>query len=152
MAGYAFGFNPPYGLPGEVRFHDRSGTTADGRWHLIAAPERGDAPLKVRQQVMVYDAHLLAGREIEIPRADGMQQLLYVFDGEISAGGADLVKGDALADDENPLPAIKAIRPSTLVAFPVDRHARATRAGTISGGGVTDVHAQCAPPGHRANR
>ncbi|MBR1156306.1 pirin family protein [Bradyrhizobium sp. JYMT SZCCT0428] len=121
-------------LPGEVQFHDRDNTAADGRWHLIAAPETSDAPLKIRQQVIVYDAHLPAGREIEIPKADGMDQLLYVFDGEINAGTAHLLKGDALADDETPLPAIKTIRPSTLVAFLVDRHAPATRAGTISGG------------------
>ena len=109
-------------------------TLADGRWHLIAAPETNDAPLAIRQQVIVYDAHLPAGREIEIPQADGMQQLLYVFDGEISAGSTHLLKGDAIADDEEPLPAIKAIRPSSLVAFLVDRRAHATRAGTISGG------------------
>ena len=121
-------------LPGEVQFHDRSETLADGRWHLIAAPETNDAPLAIRQQVIVYDAHLPAGREIEIPQADGMQQLLYVFDGEISAGSTHLLKGDAIADDEEPLPAIKAIRPSSLVAFLVDRRAHATRAGTISGG------------------
>ncbi|WP_456620522.1 MULTISPECIES: pirin family protein [unclassified Bradyrhizobium] len=121
-------------LPGEVQFHDRDDTVADGNWHLIAAPETSDAPLTIRQQVIVYDAHLPAGREIEIPRADGMQQLLYVFDGEINAGAAHLLKGDALADNETALPAIKAIRPSTLLAFLVDRDAHATRAGTISGG------------------
>jgi quercetin 2,3-dioxygenase len=121
-------------LPGEVQFHDRDDAIADGRWHLIAAPEASDAPLKIRQQVMVYDARLPAGHEIEIPRADGMQQLLYVFDGEISAGSTNLLKGDALADDETPLPPIKAIHPSTLLAFLVDRDAHATRAGTISGG------------------
>jgi redox-sensitive bicupin YhaK (pirin superfamily) len=121
-------------LAGEVQFHDRDDTIADGKWHLIAAPETSAAPLKIRQQVMVYDAHLPAGHEIEIPQADGMDQLLYVFDGLIGAGGADLLKGDALADDEIPLPAIKAIRPSTLLVFLVDRDAHATRAGTISGG------------------
>ena len=121
-------------LPAEVQFHDRDGTLADGRWHLVAAPETSDAPLAIRQQVIVYDAHLPADREIEIPRADGMQQLLYVFNGEISAGSTQLLKGDALADDENPLPTIKTVRSSTLVAFLVDRSARATRAGTISGG------------------
>ncbi|TSD86080.1 hypothetical protein FFK22_024450 [Mycobacterium sp. KBS0706] len=121
-------------LPGEVQFHDRDDAMADGRWHLVAAPETSDAPLKIRQQVIVHDAQLPAGRGIEIPQADGMDQLLYVFDGEISAGSAHLLKGDALADDEAPLPAIKAVRPSTLIVFLVDRHARATRAGTISGG------------------
>ncbi len=120
-------------LPGEVQFHDRNEALADGMWHLIAAPETSDAPLAIRQQVVVYDTHLPAGSEIEIPQTDGMHQLLYVFDGEISAGGTHLLKGDAIADDEKPLPAVKAIRPSTLVAFLVDRRARATRAGTISG-------------------
>ena len=121
-------------LPGTVQFYDRDDALADGNWHLIAAPETSDAPLKVRQQVSVYDAHLPAGHEIEIPHADGMDQLLYVFDGEINAGTAHLLKGDAVADDEAPLPVIKAIRRSTLVVFLVDRQARATRAGTISGG------------------
>lgn len=121
-------------LPGEVQFHDRDDTIDDGNWHLVAAPETSDAPLTIRQQVMLYDAHLPAGREIEIPRADGMQQLLYVFDGEISAGDAHLQKGDALADDEAALPIIKAMRPSTVLAFLVDRNAHASRAGTISGG------------------
>jgi redox-sensitive bicupin YhaK (pirin superfamily) len=121
-------------LPGEVQFHDRDETLADGGWHLIAAPETSDAPLAIRQQVIVFDAHLPAGHEIEIPQANGMQQLLYVFDGEIGAGSTHLLKGDAIADDEGPLPAVRAIRPSTLVAFLVDRGARATRAGTISGG------------------
>jgi hypothetical protein len=63
-----------------------------------------------------------------------VQQLLYVFDGKISAGSAHLLKGDALADDEIPLPSIRAIRPSTLVVFLVDRRAPATRVGAISGG------------------
>lgn len=119
-------------LPGMVQFHDRPTARSRGRWHLIGGPESGDAPLKIRQQVVVYEAHLEAGQEVRVPGADGMTPWLYVMDGSVSVGDS-LRKGDAVTDLEEALPMVRAESASTLVAFLVDRSAPASTAGTISG-------------------
>jgi len=120
-------------LPGTVHFHDRSAALTQGTWHMIGGPEDGSAPLKIRQQVAVYEARLTEGQEVSVPTDEGMAPWLYVMDGEVRAGNVELGKGDALTDIDGPLPAIHAESQTTLVAFLVDRSARASEAGTISG-------------------
>jgi len=120
-------------LPGRVQFFDRTSMGVDGQWHLVAGPEDSGAPLKLRQQVMVYDAHLAVGAEIEAPVATGMTPWVYVMDGVVTAGGETLGKGDAVTDLDAQLPRFEAMEPATLVAFLVDRTAPASQAGMISG-------------------
>lgn len=120
-------------LPGEVQFHDRPEEPVAGNWTLLAGPEGDGAPLVIRQEVAFYDAHLRAGDVIDVPQTNGRSQWLYVMDGEVALAGETLRKGDAATDGAAALPAITAIGPTTLVLFLVDRQAKATLAGTISG-------------------
>ncbi|OWK22815.1 hypothetical protein AJ87_46000 [Rhizobium yanglingense] len=59
----------------------------------------------------------------------GVSQWLYVMDGLATIGEEKLGKGDAAADAELPLPKIRAEASTTLVLFPVDRHAHSSLAG-----------------------
>lgn len=120
-------------LPGDVQFFDRPDDIMDGRWHLVAGPQASDAPLKIRQQVTVYDANLRAGDEIALPTVQGLSPWVYVMDGIVTIGTETLAKGDAVTDLHQPLPTLRAKGPTTLVGFLVDRTAPATQAGTISG-------------------
>jgi redox-sensitive bicupin YhaK (pirin superfamily) len=120
-------------LPGNVQFFDRPDNIVDGQWHLIAGPEASEAPLKIRQQVIVYDAHLMTGDELTVPTVEGLSPWVYVMDGAVTAGTETLGKGDAMTDLDQPLLTLRAEAPATLVAFPVDRTAPASQAGTISG-------------------
>jgi redox-sensitive bicupin YhaK (pirin superfamily) len=120
-------------LPGEVHFYDRPSDFNAGRWNLIAGPEASDAPLKFRQQVIVYDVHPKAGQELSLPTAGQMTPWLYVMDGTVSMGDVRLEKGDAVTDLERPLPELRAESDATVVLFLADRSAQASTAGTISG-------------------
>jgi len=120
-------------LPGMVRFYDRNDHSVEDTWRLIAAPENSTAPLNIRQKIKVYDASLRAETTIEIARADGMEPLLYVFDGEIEVGGQQFRKGDTLAPGVDGPRSVTALQPTTFVLFLVDRSAPASLAGTISG-------------------
>jgi redox-sensitive bicupin YhaK (pirin superfamily) len=120
-------------LPGQVQFFDRPDDSASGSWILIAAAEGEGAPLSIRQDVTVYDAHLRVGESIKIPHVEGLSQWLYVMDGEISIGGDSLQKGDAVTDFDDALPPVEAKMPTGLVLFLVNRNATASLLGTISG-------------------
>jgi len=121
-------------LDGTVQFFDRPAPISDSQWHLLGGPEDSDAPLKIRQQVRVYDAHLASGQALSLPPTGNLSPWLYLMDGTIRIGDQLLVKGDATTDLDAALPSIHAESDATLVLFLVDRTARATRDGTISGG------------------
>ena len=120
-------------LPSEVHFYERALDFKAGHWNLIAGPEASTAPLKFRQQVTAYDAHPTAGLELSVPTTEKMTPWLYVMDGSVAIGGVRLGKGDAVTDVEQPLPKLRAEDNSTLVLLLVDRSARASTVGTISG-------------------
>jgi len=119
-------------LPGKVQFYDPPQKLPDGQWHLIAGPESSSAPLKVRQRVFVYDAHLGKSGQLSVPGVEGMNPWLYVMDGAVTLDNAHLGKGDAAAEFD-PAERISAEANTTLVLFLVDRSAPASTAGTISG-------------------
>jgi quercetin 2,3-dioxygenase len=120
-------------LAAGVQFFDRPAPISTGHWHLIGGPATADAPLKIRQQVRVYDARLAGGQILSVPTADNLTPWLYVMDGAVREGSERFVKGEAATDLDAALPAIHAEADATLVLFLVDRSARATRDGTISG-------------------
>jgi len=120
-------------LAGTVQFFDRSAPINNGQWHLLGGPENSDAPLKIRQQVRVYDARLASGQVLAMPTVSALAPWLYVMDGAVRVGSERLGKGDAATDLEAALPSVHAESEATLVLFLVDRTARATRNGTISG-------------------
>jgi redox-sensitive bicupin YhaK (pirin superfamily) len=120
-------------LPALVNFYERPDGAPSEKWGFVAAPEGSAAPLTIRNEVRVYDVHLHEGSEIDVPAAEGMAPFLYVLDGAIEVGDQRLGKGDGISDDSGALPPVAALGDATLVLFLVNRSARASRAGTISG-------------------
>lgn len=120
-------------LPSAVTFLDRPNGAPVGAWGLIAGPEDSGAPLTIRNAVQVRDARLREGQELEVPAVPGLTPFLYVIDGAIEVGCEAIGKGDAVSGADHPLPPIRAAADSGLVLFLVDRAARSSRAGTISG-------------------
>lgn len=114
-----------------IQFHEKPVHNPD--WYLMVGPEGSEAPLHVRQNVYILDAHPIQGDEIEIPFYKGFQPFLYVMDGEIEIEEVRVSKYEAVTDLDNSLPPIYTTENATLVLFLVDRNAPMSLKGTISG-------------------
>jgi len=103
-------------------------------WRLLAGPVGSAAPSFVRQAIYLYDAHLSAGRSIDLPSVPGFDRWLYVFRGAVSVGDKQAETHTALTigADETAVE-VTASRETDLVLFLVDRQAPFSRAGTLSG-------------------
>ena len=99
----------------------------------MVGPAELSPPLKLRQQIAIYDVHANKGTALELPKIAGMTPWLYVMDGEISVHDYTLAKGDAITGDSNELTDISVSKDSTLVLFLVDLKAKMTYAGNFSG-------------------
>ena len=55
-------------LSPEIQFHDKPVDNSD--WYVMVGPEGSEAPLYLRQNVYILDAHPKAGEELEIPIYD----------------------------------------------------------------------------------
>lgn len=102
-------------------------------WNLLVGPSQCNAPVYVRQDVYMYDAHPEAGDRLEIPVQEGYHQYLYVMHGEIAIGTTTVSKFEAVTDTEHPLPPINVQKQTTLVLFLVNVKAKMSMTGTISG-------------------
>lgn len=120
-------------LAPQVQFYERPASFTDGQWHLLGGPAGSNAPLLIRNQVFVYDAHPQAGVELAIPTVTGFQQWVYVMDGAITVGDHMLTKGDAISDPSAALPTLHAKSAATVVAFLTNPAAPASLAGSHSG-------------------
>ena len=118
-------------LPAEIQFHDKPTDNSD--WYVMVGPEGSDAPLYVRQNVYIMDAHMKAGDSLEVPIYEGLEPFLYVMSGEIQVGDILVGKQEAVTDVDAPLPAFTAKTDATVVLFVVDLEAEMSMAGTISG-------------------
>lgn len=102
-------------------------------WRLIGGPTEINAPLVIRQKVVVYDVHGKQGEQFTLPQIEGYTPWLYVFDGEITAHGETLRKGDGISGTSDELTAITLVKDTTVVLFLVDLNAKMTLAGNFSG-------------------
>lgn len=118
-------------LPAKIQFHDKP--TDNRNWYVMVGPEGSEAPLHVRQNVYILDAHPKAGEELEVPIYNGLTPFLYVMSGEIDIQNVIVRKQEAMTDLVNPLPTITAYKNSVIVLFFVDMGAPMSMAGTISG-------------------
>ena len=118
-------------LPAEIQFHDKPTDNRD--WYVMVGPEGSAAPLYVRQNVYIMDAHMKAGDSLEVPIYEGLAPFLYVMSGEIQVGDILVGKQEAVTDVDAPLPAFTAKTDATVVLFVVDLEAEMSMAGTISG-------------------
>ncbi|MEH7381441.1 pirin family protein [Bacillus sp. JJ1533] len=117
-----------------IQFHEKPIRNRD--WYLMVGPEESQAPLRVRQNVYILDAHPKQGDQLDIPSYKGLKPFLYVLDGEIAVGDFQLKKMEAVTDIDKPLPPITAVTDSTVVLFLVDMNAPMSMMGTISGKSV----------------
>jgi redox-sensitive bicupin YhaK (pirin superfamily) len=115
----------------DIQFHDKPTNNRD--WYLMVGPQGSSAPLVVRQNVYILDAHPMAGDELEIPEYKGYIPFLYVLNGEVTIGNLTVGKQEAITDLEKPLPPLIACENSTIVLFFVDMNAPMSMEGTISG-------------------
>ena len=117
-----------------VQFVNLDEAKRNDRWRLLTGPIGSAAPSFVRQALYLYDTHLSAGGIIELPSVAGFDRWLYVFHGAVSVGQQEASTHTALVigADETALN-VKARAESDLVVFLVDRNAKLSREGTISG-------------------
>jgi redox-sensitive bicupin YhaK (pirin superfamily) len=117
-----------------VQFIDLDEAKRNDQWRLLTGPIGSAAPSFVRQAVYLYDAHLSAGGSIDLPSKAGFDRWLYVFRGAVSAGQREAGTHTALmiGADETALN-VTATMESDLVVFLVDRAAKFSREGTMSG-------------------
>lgn len=118
-------------LPPTIQFHEKPVDNED--WYLMVGPEGSDAPLTVRQQAYILDAHLKAHETLDVPVYEGLKPFLYVMRGKITIGDYNLSKYEAATDLEENLPPITAIKDTTVVLFFVEMDVSMTLDGTISG-------------------
>jgi len=119
-------------LDPSVQFYERP-AIPHGEWTHLGGPLGSGAPLTIRNQVNVYDAHLKTGDRITVPSSQGWRQWLYVMDGTVEVGGQLLEKGDAVVDSVKDLQPFRATSDSTLVAFVINPAAPVSLAGNFSG-------------------
>ncbi|MDR4887347.1 pirin family protein [Fredinandcohnia sp. QZ13] len=114
-----------------IQFHEKP--IRNRNWYLMVGPEGSQAPLKVRQEVYILDAHPKQGDQLDVPVYQGLQPFLYVLDGELTVGDVQIQKMEAVTDIEAPLPPITAVADTTVVLFFADMNAPVSMEGTISG-------------------
>lgn len=115
-----------------VQFHDLAQEHSHNQWRLLAAPEK--APLQLSGRTWIWDVLLERGHSLALPEdaPHGAFCLLYVYQGEISAGGIALHKQQALIiDNENPV--ITTSGAAELVLFASDPHSEHYAHGMFSG-------------------
>jgi len=117
-----------------VQFIELDEAKRNDQWRLLTGPMGSAAPSFVRQAVYLYDTHLLAGGNIDLPSVAGSDRWLYVFRGAVSVGQQEAQTHTALmiGADET-APTVTATTDSDLVVFLVDRNASFSREGTMSG-------------------
>lgn len=63
--------------------------------HMVSS-KQGDAPIKINQDMNIYDSEIDAGKEVEFPVAKGRQAYLVNAEGKINVNGIELGHGDAM--------------------------------------------------------
>jgi redox-sensitive bicupin YhaK (pirin superfamily) len=117
-----------------VQFVDLDESGRDGQWRLLSGPKGSAAPTFVRQAIYLYDTHLPAGERIDLPSRPGFDRWLYVFAGKVTVGEEEAATHTALMIGANETaPDVTAATDADLVVFLVDRSAKFSREGTISG-------------------
>ncbi|MBX0294678.1 pirin family protein [Haloarcula nitratireducens] len=111
--------------------HERIPDPTPNEWRHLFGPEGGDAPLYVRNEAECYDCRLSAGATAALPGRPEWDTYLYVFEGSVELGDAELGHTEsALVTGDGAVP-VTATEDATLVAFAVDPDAPITRRGTI---------------------
>jgi quercetin 2,3-dioxygenase len=107
------------------------GTPPLNEWRLLAGPENTEAPSFIRNDVRLYDAHLVRGAEAALPKRQGWDAFIHAYRGRIDVNGTSLdTKESALLVNETEV-RVRALEDAIVVAFLISPKARVTHAGTI---------------------
>jgi redox-sensitive bicupin YhaK (pirin superfamily) len=100
-------------------------------WRHLVGPEGGDAPFTVRNDIELHDIRLDAGARVSLPRREGWDACLFVFEGAVEIDGIPLEASEwALVQSPRPV-SLRASDAAIVVAFHLNPVAKVTRAGTI---------------------
>jgi redox-sensitive bicupin YhaK (pirin superfamily) len=117
-------------LEPNIQFNEIS-TPSLNEWRLLAGPENTEAPSFIRNDVRLYDAHLVRGAEVAPPKRQGWDTFINAYRGRIDVNGTNLeTKESALLVNETNV-RLKALENAIVVAFLINPKARITNAGTI---------------------
>lgn len=114
-----------------IQFHEKE--TDNRNWYLMVGPENSEAPLIVRQNTYIFDAHPKKGDRLDIPKIEDYLPFLYVMRGTIGVKNTIVQKFEAVTDLEAPLPPFETIEDAVVLLFLVDMDAPMSMAGSISG-------------------
>lgn len=115
-----------------VQTFNRAADAPANSWTLLAGPESSDAPMILRQDVLIFDLKIARGVEVDVPHVQGYSSWISVLDGIVQVGEARLLQGDAISE-QGALPPVRGERDATLIAFLVRDAATAVMSGTVSG-------------------
>jgi quercetin 2,3-dioxygenase len=107
------------------------GSPALNGWRLLAGPENGEAQSFVRNDVQLYDAHLIRSAEVDLPKRHGWDAFIHSYRGRIDVNGTSLeTKESALVIKEAGVH-VTALEDAIVVAFLINPDARVTCVGTV---------------------
>lgn len=85
-------------------------------WTLLAGPETSDAPLRLGQEVFIYDLKVERGAQVEVPHVNGFSTWLTLLDGIVRVGDERLMPGDSISD-QGALLDVRGERDATVIVF-----------------------------------
>lgn len=114
-----------------VQFHEFPGEYSVNSWRLVAGPSA--APLRVRSDVRVFDAHFGEGVHMRLPAEEtGRNTLLYVYSGKVYIAGEVISEGES-AFSTAAYDNLTAWAESEVLLFSMDPAAEVYRGGMFSG-------------------
>ncbi|KAB2331713.1 pirin family protein [Bacillus mesophilum] len=106
-------------LASEVQFLKRE-VSYSKEWNLLGGHKDSGAPLKIRNNIAIFDAHLESGIVTSIPKIENLMPWLYIMDGKVRVKETILKKGDAITGPYENIEEIEALDKTTLVLFLTD--------------------------------
>jgi quercetin 2,3-dioxygenase len=125
-------FVRPHAVGLEPAFqHGALPASVPGEWRDLAGPEDSTAPFHIRNNVQISDLVLPGGERVLLPRREGRDTYVLVYDGEVDIDGVMYGPGESgLVPGAGEI-AVVASSDARLLAIVIDPAARITRAGTI---------------------
>lgn len=100
-------------------------------WRLLVGPAGTGSPFFVRNDVYLHDLRLDTSQSIALPNHPGWSTYIYVFEGAVEAESQQLGESEAALLTAPVELSVRAVEPSTLVAFVINPTATITREGSI---------------------
>ncbi|MBN9517768.1 pirin family protein [bacterium] len=90
---------------------------AAGKWQVVASPDGVDGSLSIHQDARVYQTRLDAGQGVRHELADGRGAFVHVATGAATVNGHELVAGDAVKVEGEPVIEVTGTNAATVLLF-----------------------------------